>query len=52
MKNCSIITATYELNGKVIGTVGVLGPTRMEYSKAISIVDFLTKAITEGLNKL
>ena len=52
MKNCSLITATYELDGKVIGTLGVLGPTRMEYSKAVSIVEFLTYALTEGLRKL
>jgi len=52
MKKCSLITATYELDGKVIGTLGVLGPTRMEYSKAVSIVEFLTFALTEGLRKL
>lgn len=52
MKDCSLITATYELDGKVIGTLGVLGPTRMEYSKAVSIVEFSTIALTEGLRKL
>ncbi|MGI6588796.1 MAG: heat-inducible transcriptional repressor HrcA [Peptococcia bacterium] len=52
MKNCSLITATYELDGKVIGTLGVLGPTRMEYAKAVSIVEFLTSTLTEGLRKL
>lgn len=52
LKDCSLITATYRFDGKVIGTLGVLGPTRMEYSKAISVLDFLTKALSEGLNKL
>lgn len=52
MKECSLITATYELDGRVIGTLGVLGPTRMEYSKAVSIVEFLTAALTKGLSKL
>lgn len=51
MKDCSLVTATYELDGKVIGTLGVLGPIRMEYSKAFSIVEFLTAALTEGLRK-
>ena len=51
MKDCSLITATYSLNGKVIGTLGVLGPTRMEYSKAIGVVEFLTYALTEGLRR-
>lgn len=52
MKDCSLITATYRVDGKVIGTLGVLGPTRMEYSKAVSIVEILTSALTEGLKKL
>lgn len=52
MKDCSLITATYEMDGRVIGTVGVLGPTRMEYSKAISIVEFLTGSLNEELKKL
>lgn len=52
MKDCSLVTATYEMDGRVIGTVGVLGPTRMEYSKAISIVEFLTGALNEELKKL
>lgn len=48
-KNCSIISATYHINGKQIGSIGVLGPTRMDYGKAISIVDYLTKSLTEML---
>ena len=52
MKDCSLITATYRLDGKVIGTIGLLGPTRMEYSRATSIVEFLTYALTEGLSKI
>ncbi len=52
MKDCSLITTTYELEGETIGTIGILGPTRMEYSKAISIMEFLTKALTEGLRNI
>ncbi|NLM21686.1 MAG: heat-inducible transcription repressor HrcA [Peptococcaceae bacterium] len=48
-KECSIISATYHINGKQIGSVGVLGPTRMDYSKAITIVDYMTKSLTEIL---
>ncbi len=51
MKDCSLITATYRLDGKVIGTIGLLGPTRMEYSRVTSIVEFLTYALTESLSK-
>lgn len=48
-KDCSIISASYQINGKQIGSIGVLGPTRMDYSKAITIVDYMTKSLTEML---
>lgn len=48
-KDCSVISATYHINGKQIGSIGVLGPTRMDYGKAITIVDYLTKSLTEML---
>lgn len=48
-KDCSLISATYHINGKQIGSIGVLGPTRMDYSKAITIVDYMTKSLTEML---
>ena len=52
MQDCSIITATYRLNGEVIGTIGVLGPTRMHYSKAVSIVEYLTQVLSLSIKKL
>lgn len=48
VKNCSLITATYRLNGKTIGKIGVIGPTRMNYSKVVSIV----KSISANLNDI
>ncbi len=51
-RNCSLITATYKINGKTIGSVGVIGPTRMEYSKVISIVDCMTHNLSEILTKM
>jgi heat-inducible transcriptional repressor len=51
-KNCSLITATYKINGKTIGSVGIIGPTRMEYSKAISIVECMTNNLSEMLTKM
>jgi len=48
-KDCSVISATYQINGKQIGSIGVLGPTRMDYGKAITIVDYMTKSLTEIL---
>ena len=52
--NCSIITATYKVDGKVIGTVGILGPTRMVYPKAATTLEYVSKCLSnifEGYNK-
>jgi heat-inducible transcriptional repressor len=45
-QDCSLISATYKVNGITIGAVGVLGPTRMEYAKVIAIVDCMTRSLT------
>ncbi|HEY8909866.1 MAG TPA: heat-inducible transcriptional repressor HrcA [Desulfosporosinus sp.] len=50
-KGCSVISAAYKVNGLTIGAVGVLGPTRMDYGKAIAIVDFMTRSLTGILTK-
>ncbi|GAB6152618.1 heat-inducible transcriptional repressor HrcA [Desulfosporosinus burensis] len=50
-KDCSVISATYRVNGLTIGAVGVLGPTRMDYAKVIAIVDFMTRSLTDVLTK-
>lgn len=52
LKDCSLITATYKINGKTIGSIGVIGPTRMEYSKAISVVECMTNNLSEILTKI
>ncbi|MGD9676797.1 MAG: heat-inducible transcriptional repressor HrcA [Vulcanibacillus sp.] len=39
--NCSIITATYQVDGQPLGTIGIFGPTRMDYSRVIRLLDFL-----------
>ena len=41
IQDCSMVQATYRLNGRVVGTMAVLGPTRMEYGKVISVMDYL-----------
>jgi heat-inducible transcriptional repressor len=54
LDECSVITAPYELDGRVIGTLGVIGPTRMAYERVIPIVDvtarLLSNALTQQLN--
>ncbi|HVJ50178.1 heat-inducible transcriptional repressor HrcA [Desulfitobacterium sp.] len=51
LKDCSVIAATYQIDGEHIGSIGVIGPTRMDYSKAMALVDFMTKTLTELLTK-
>ena len=52
MKECSLITATYKINGKTVGKIGVIGPTRMDYDNIISIVDYMTQNLTDLLNDI
>ena len=52
LHNCSTITATYQIDGKVIGSVGVIGPTRMDYEKAVSIVDFMTQHLSKMMSDI
>ena len=55
LDECSVITASYEVDGRVIGTLGVIGPTRMAYERVIPIVDvtakLLSNALTQQLNE-
>jgi len=46
--NCSLVTASYKV-GEISGTVGIIGPTRMPYSKAVSIVEYAARSITDLL---
>jgi heat-inducible transcriptional repressor len=43
MKNCSLITATYHIDGKLVGRLGVIGPTRMKYDEVTSVIEYLTE---------
>ncbi|MBJ6363086.1 heat-inducible transcriptional repressor HrcA [Paenibacillus sp. GCM10012307] len=45
INNCSLITATYSIDGQSLGTIGILGPTRMEYGKVISLLDVISKDV-------
>ena len=43
MKDCSIITVPYESKDGSIGTISILGPTRMEYVKVIPLLEYIAK---------
>lgn len=47
----SVVTACYEVDGKVVGTVGVVGPTRMAYERVIPIVDVTAKLLSSALSQ-
>jgi heat-inducible transcriptional repressor len=47
----SVVTAPYEIEGEVVGTVGVIGPRRMAYERVIPIVDITAKLLTSGLSQ-
>jgi heat-inducible transcriptional repressor len=49
LDECSVITAPYEVEGQVVGTVGVIGPTRMAYERVIPIVDITARLLTSLL---
>jgi len=45
-----VVTAPYTVDGQVVGTVGVIGPTRMAYERVIPIVDITAKLLSSALS--
>lgn len=52
MQDCSVITVTYKAGGKPIGTMGVVGPTRMDYGKVMAVLKYLSSSLSDILSKL
>lgn len=52
MQDCSVITVTYKAGGKPIGTMGVVGPTRMDYGKVMAVLKYLSNSLSDILSKL
>jgi len=46
----SVVSAAYEVDGQVVGTLGVIGPTRMPYDRMIQIVDITSKLVSNALS--
>jgi heat-inducible transcriptional repressor len=46
----SIVSAPYEVDGQVVGTLGVIGPMRMPYEKMIQIVDITSRLVSNALS--
>ena len=51
LDECSVVTAPYEVDGQIVGTVGVIGPTRMAYERVIPIVDITAKLLSSALSR-
>ncbi len=47
----SVVSAPYEVDGQIVGTLGVIGPTRMPYDRMIQIVDITSKLVTNALSR-
>ena len=43
---CSVVTSSYEVDGTIVGSLGVIGPTRMSYDRVIPIVDITAKLLS------
>ncbi|MDL2206782.1 heat-inducible transcriptional repressor HrcA [Eubacteriales bacterium OttesenSCG-928-N13] len=50
LSECSLITATYHMGEHNTGTMGIIGPTRMNYTRVISVLDFMGKALSDLLS--
>jgi len=48
---CSIVTTSYAVDGQLVGSLGVIGPTRMPYDRVISAVDITAKLLSAALNQ-
>lgn len=51
IQDCSIITASYHLGGELLGTIAVLGPTRMEYGKAMTLLEYMNGHLADVIKK-
>ncbi|MCM3267250.1 heat-inducible transcriptional repressor HrcA [Paenibacillus elgii] len=51
VNDCSLITASYSMDGQLLGTIGILGPTRMDYGKVIKLLDHLTKDLNQLMGR-
>lgn len=49
LDECSVVTAPYAVDGQVVGSVGVIGPTRMAYERVIPIVDITARLLSSAL---
>jgi heat-inducible transcriptional repressor len=52
LRDCSFVATNYMVGGRVCGTIGVIGPTRMDYRRAVAAVQFMSSNLSELLTLL
>ncbi len=52
MENCSLITATYSIDQKSLGSIAIIGPTRMDYGRVVSLLHHVSKDLSNALSNL
>ncbi len=52
LEGLSIVTATYKMGEKKVGALGVVGPNRMDYFKVVSVVDFISRLLSNMITKI
>jgi heat-inducible transcriptional repressor len=52
VEQLSIVSSPYQIDGKVVGTLAVIGPTRMPYDRMIQIVDITSKLVSNALTQM
>lgn len=48
LSDCAVVTVNYRVDGKSIGKAGVIGPLRMDYSKVVSVLDYVAKTVAQS----
>jgi heat-inducible transcriptional repressor len=51
MQGCSLVVSSYKAGDNIIGTLGVIGPTRMQYKQVIQVVDYTAKLVSRLLGE-
>jgi heat-inducible transcriptional repressor len=52
IRDCSLVTVSYNVSDTMAGTIGIIGPTRMEYNKVISSIRYMKKLVSDEIDRL
>lgn len=52
IQSCSVVTATYSIGQETVGSLGVIGPTRMQYARVMSVISYVADRLSEVLSEV